>query len=381
MKIVFISNYLTHHQIPLCEMLYRKLNGEFQFIETEEMDEERKQMGWRLTGIYPFLCVITDKTALQRLVDSCEVLIIGTIIEKLSLTVRSEQNMATFVYSERRAKRSEWQLFSPRGRKMVYDAYGKYRFEHFYLLCAGAFVRKDYNCLGAFHGKCLRWGYFPETKCYGDFKAMVKNKKPNSILWAGRLIGLKHPDASILMAEKLKKEGIPFTLNIIGNGELENKLRSMIEDKQLDSDVHLLGGKTPEEVRNYMEQSEIFLFTSDRNEGWGAVLNEAMNSGCAVIACKKIGAAPYLIEDGNNGFVFSEKKWNQLYHIVKRVLTDPKLRKRIGENAYQTIRSNWNADIASDRLLQIINDISTGFEPKKRFSDGICSLDEFHLFR
>jgi hypothetical protein len=35
----------------------------------------------------------------------------------------------------------------------------------------------------------------------------------------------------------------------------------------------------PEEVRVHMEQSNIYLFTSDFGEGWGAVLNEAMNSG------------------------------------------------------------------------------------------------------
>ena len=33
-----------------------------------------------------------------------------------------------------------------------------------------------------------------------------------------------------------------------------------------------------------MEQADIYLFTSDRNEGWGAVANEAMNSACAMVA-------------------------------------------------------------------------------------------------
>jgi glycosyltransferase involved in cell wall biosynthesis len=45
----------------------------------------------------------------------------------------------------------------------------------------------------------------------------------------------------------------------------------------------------------------VFIFTSDRNEGWGAVLNEAMGSGCAVVAADLIGSVPYLIEHKKMG--------------------------------------------------------------------------------
>lgn len=47
------------------------------------------------------------------------------------------------------------------------------------------------------------------------------------------------------------------------------------------------------EVRSYMEKADIYLFTSDFNEGWGAVLNESMNSGCAVVASHAIGSVPF----------------------------------------------------------------------------------------
>ena len=36
-----------------------------------------------------------------------------------------------------------------------------------------------------------------------------------------------------------------------------------------------------------MEKADIFLFTSDRREGWGAVANEAMNSACALVVSGK----------------------------------------------------------------------------------------------
>ena len=46
MKITFVSNYLTIHQIPFCEAMYRVLGDSFRFINTEPMEAERISMGW-----------------------------------------------------------------------------------------------------------------------------------------------------------------------------------------------------------------------------------------------------------------------------------------------------------------------------------------------
>ena len=48
-------------------------------------------------------------------------------------------------------------------------------------------------------------------------------------------------------------------------------------------------------------------------EGWGAVLNEAMNSGCACIASHAIGSAGFLIEHGENGFVYRDGDMDDFY--------------------------------------------------------------------
>jgi hypothetical protein len=49
--------------------------------------------------------------------------------------------------------------------------------------------------------------------------------------------------------------------------------------------------------RNYMEKQTSIYFTSDFGEGWGAVLYEAMNSGCALGGepCG-IGAVPPMLK-------------------------------------------------------------------------------------
>lgn len=74
-----------------------------------------------------------------------------------------------------------------------------------------------------------------------------------------------------------------------------------------------------------MEKSSIYLFTSDYNEGWGAVLNEAMNSGCAVLANHAIGAVPFMMKDGLNGRVYQNGRLDEMYSLLRSMTDDPEL--------------------------------------------------------
>ena len=63
MKIAFISNYLTHHQLPFCNAIMKMDNIDFVFIATEPIDEERVKMGYDdLNMLYDFvLCAYESK--------------------------------------------------------------------------------------------------------------------------------------------------------------------------------------------------------------------------------------------------------------------------------------------------------------------------------
>ena len=122
-----------------------------------------------------------------------------------------------------------------------------------------------------------------------------------------------------------------------------------------------------------MEQSQIFLFTSDYGEGWGAVLNESMNSGCAVIASCAAGSTPYLIRHGENGLSYSNCDTDALYGHIKYLLEHPEAQNIMGRAAYESILSEWNADVAATRLVQLAECILQGDEPMELFSNGPCS--------
>ena len=219
-------------------------------------------------------------------------------------------------------------------------------------------------------GITQKWDYSAGSPTNGDTPAalpydtetLLPQKEPGSIFWAGRLLDLKHPDDAIRLAARLRDAGYSFSLRIAGSGTLEPKLRGMIAQYALESQVCLLGSLSPEQVRREMERSAIFLFTSDRHEGWGAVLNEAMNSGCAVVASDAAGSTPYLVGNGN-----------ELYENVVRLLEQPSTREAMGKHAYETITNTWNAQEAARRLVDLIRAISEGVPSPELYLEGPCS--------
>lgn len=118
----------------------------------------------------------------------------------------------------------------------------------------------------------------------------------------------KHPDLAIKVARRLLNDGISIEMEMIGTGPLFEQMGTEISRNNLEHSIKLLGTMPPDDVRLRMERAGTFLFTSDRNEGWGAVLNEAMNSGCAVVASSAAGATPYLIRDAANGFAYKNEE-------------------------------------------------------------------------
>ncbi len=354
MKVVFVSNYYNHHQSAISEEFFKQTNGQYRFIQTEPMEEERRNMGWGQKGLPSFVMEsYKDKETYRRCVDlinSADVVIAGSAPEKI-IRKRIRSGKLVFRYSERIYKNKKKLLQLP--LRYIKYHFDNYPYKNVYMLCASAYAARDYAITGMFKGKTFKWGYFPAVKKYDDIEKLIDDKTPNSILWTARFIDCKHPEVPIRVAKRLKQSGYKFKLSLIGNGELENKIRDMIKAEKLEDCVQMLGSMKPEKVRRYMEQSEIFLFTSDYNEGWGAVLNESMNSACAVVASHAIGSVPFLINDGESGFIYKNGNEDDLFNKVKFLLDNPEKRKEMSLNAYKTMAETWNAENAVKNFMEL----------------------------
>lgn len=380
MTITFFSNFLNSHQLPLCEAIIERVGIEnFKFVATTKIAQDRADLGFvDMNEKYPFvLKAYNSKEELAesyKLAETSDVAIIGSASYRYS-DVRMKNNLLTFNYTERVFKKGKWMLLYPPKFRRALHFYTYTRNKPNYVLGASAYTKDDVVFCGFPKSKCFKWGYFPEIKTFDNVEYLLSQKeklkcRDVSILWVARLIELKHPEHAILLAHKLKKEGFKFSLDMIGVGPLLEHCNKMIHKYDLEKYVRMVGGLPPKEVRDCMAKSDIFIFTSDKNEGWGAVLNEAMSSACAVIANNVIGSVPFLIKDGLNGFVYSNDL-NEAYDKLKRVILDYNLRRQLGVNAYNTIVNEWNANKAAENLFTLIQSIKEGRDCP--IIDGPCS--------
>ena len=362
---------LNHHQMALCKAFQRKFD-KFCLVVTENREAIGYQMSQDAEFVLHYYDLKERKEALNFIL-AADVVIFGGCPDEL-IHLRMKENKLSFLYTERFFKKGVWRRFIPRTRKKIMERIGYYKDKNMYVLCASAYTTYDLSFVGYPVEKCFKWGYFPETKQYDDIKTIIEDKHPASILWAARFIEWKHPELPILVARRLKEEGYSFELNMIGSGSLEPKLLEMIKKYNLQNYVHMRGAMQPEKVREYMEQSRIFLFTSDQNEGWGAVANEAMNSGCAVVANHVIGSVPFLIQNKENGLIYQDGKFDNMYKMVKSLLENPAVCYTYGERAYKTIVEQWNAENAANSFFELCRILEKNENViLKNFMQGPCS--------
>ena len=366
MKFTFVSNYINHHQIPVSSVLYEKLGGDYHFVQTQPMEAERQEMGWAVEEHrLPYLkCWYEEPEACRKLVLESDVVVFGGVEEECYIEERLQSGKPVIRYSERLYREGQWKAVSPRGLLKKYKDHTRYRKRDVYLLCSGAYVASDFHIVCSYPQKMFKWGYFTELKTY-DIETLLAEKpgargKPVEILFAGRFLPLKHPEYAIRLAKALKQEEIPFHLTMAGGGELEEKLRAAVEALDLKEQVTFTGYQIPAGVRACMERADMFLMTSNHLEGWGAVLNEAMNSGCAVIADASVGAVPFLLLHEKNGMVYQDGNPEEFLKYGIQLAREAHLRRHLGRNAYDTIVSLWNPGYAAESLLAFAEGILQG---------------------
>ena len=354
MKIVFVSNYLNHHQLPFCIQLAKENDIDFTFVATMQIPKFRLALGYEdLNNKYPFVVRAYESDESKafgiKLATEADVTIIGTndivFIEK-----RLRDNKLTFKMSERLFKESGLNLLIKLIPKTIKyrKLYKKFKEKNFYLLSQGDYSKRDYQKIGLFKNKVLRWGYFPKPY----YLQPSQRAETIQILWCGRVIDWKRPMIVFSISRFLEKEKNNFEIKIVGTGDLCNKIQRKIKRKNI-KNIELIGPLNGDGVHKMMSESNIFVISSNRREGWGAVLNEAMSHGCICFSNKAVGASTYLINNGVNGFIYRGKK--DLHKKLKQYIDfDSKTRINIELKAKETISKIWNGENAAKNLIHQI---------------------------
>lgn len=150
---------------------------------------------------------------------------------------------------------------------------------------------------------------------------------------------------------KIVHESHPdWNLKIYGEGPLFQDLENFIKQNRMSSYVSLEG--ITSNVPAVLENASLFLLTS-AIEGFGLVLVEAMSLGIPCISFDTVGPK-LIIQDDFNGFLISKGDIQGFADKVNQIISDKKLREKLGDGAYQSAQQYHPYVVAKDweRLFQ-----------------------------
>ncbi|MBR6159565.1 MAG: glycosyltransferase [Lachnospiraceae bacterium] len=376
--LTFFSNYFNHHQKALCDAFYDILKEGFTFVETMPMEEFRAGMGWGEDD--PGYVLKTyesgqNEERARELAETSDLVIMGTAPEYF-IEKRLEQDKITFRFSERPLKEGFIKFLIPRLTKKYMHLHVRNRKKRIYVLAASAYTTADFRKMfDSYPEKIYKFAYFPKH-IQSDYEKLYEEKcryagDKVTILWTGRLIRLKRADLLIRAAQILVKKGYDISVKIIGDGNRKESLIALTKRLGLEDVVSFEGFLAPDEARRRMARAQIYTVTSNFLEGWGSVVYESLDAGCAVVASHACGATPFLVSDGVTGLVFRSGSAKSLADKLERLVSDEHLRRELGKRAYEQMDEKWNPKVAAQRVISLFEALETGCDTP--FEDGPCS--------
>ncbi len=172
-------------------------------------------------------------------------------------------------------------------------------------------------------------------------------------LFVGRLAEEKHVDVLIDAVSKTPAE-LNIHLEIVGGGEVRPALEARVARLGLQERVKFLGLASDEELRDAYLAADVFCMPGTA-ELQSLVTLEAMSASTPVLLADAM-ALPHLVQDGENGYLFTPNDSDDLAEKLVRVLTLP-----AGERAVMGKTSRSMVENHSmGRTLQVFEDIYRG---------------------
>ncbi len=177
------------------------------------------------------------------------------------------------------------------------------------------------------------------------------------ILMVASLREVKGHRVLLEACRQLTTAGINYRCDLVGDGPIHESIASMVRNKGLSQQVHLLGPQTRQQVAAQMLEAHILVMPSvltrdGRREGIPVVLMEAMASGLAVVA-SHISGIPELVLHEETGLLFPPGDGTALAGMLQRLAGDPVLRQRLGRQAREWVMEAYDMRRNARRLADL----------------------------
>ena len=184
-----------------------------------------------------------------------------------------------------------------------------------------------------------------------------QGKKDLYILLVGAPWYLKGVDLLIKAFQQIASEFPQVTLKILGHYPNQESLEHLIGKS---SRIEVMKARPHPETLRIISQAAVMALPS-RCEGLPRVLMEGMAAGIP-LAGSDVAGIPFLIRDGENGFVVPSGDPLQLAARLRQLLVDPELRSQMGENGYRRAHTELNEKVYVEQFTRMVECTLQGAE-------------------
>ncbi len=196
-----------------------------------------------------------------------------------------------------------------------------------------------------------QWQKFLIVRCGIDIAALPPESLSDrpTIVCVGRLSAEKGQLGLLQSFASARASGLDARLIMVGDGPDRAAIEALSVSLDIADDVHFAGRLHEQATLEQIAQAHLLVLPSFM-EGLPVVLMEAMALGVPVIA-SHIAGVPELIDDGEEGLLFTPSDWSDLGDKMARVLSDPALRTRLSSAGRAKIEREFDINRAIAPLL------------------------------
>jgi glycosyltransferase involved in cell wall biosynthesis len=202
-----------------------------------------------------------------------------------------------------------------------------------------------------YHG--LDFSRFPMAPRAENARDGSSEKAPVIILSVGRAVE-KKGYGCLLDALARLPEQLHWRFVHIGYGPLLAELQSKAEKLSIEKRITWMGAQPQDKVISHYQSADMFVLANcvaadGDMDGLPNVMMEAQSQGLACISTR-LSAIPELIEDGVTGMLVPPDKAESFAEALERLISQPRLRSRLGEAGSLRVRKQFSHEIGADQL-------------------------------
>ncbi|MBR2767942.1 MAG: glycosyltransferase family 4 protein [Solobacterium sp.] len=369
MKITMFGNFADPQILPFCEKLDELTGKQFVLAATEPFPSDLLEDGYPDTNGASFVKRLYEsKDALAEagsLIRESDVLIYAHCPkEYFDLCVRSGKPV--FRFSQHLYRDGNLKAISLKQKGSNYLRHTMaMKNKPVYLMCISTYTAMDYSLTNSYEGKRFEFGAFPEVfSANAEALRQARRSEPPMILWANEFSDITHPEVFLDLVKNLKDRRVRFVM--AGKGPRYEEIQA----RAADLPIEFVTPESPQNLQELLKQASVFVMTSDYREGWGNILNRAMNACLACVVSTAVGSAK-LIDMPGTGLLYETGNTEDLTRKVSWLLDHPEEAEAIGASAEESIRENYNGEEAAKRFLKLAEAIKAG--KGSPFETGLCA--------